>query len=152
MSQNIIGTTDHLRMAKSILTDLRNRGYEEHASLLYAGDDEKISWLDNIREEDGRHKDQGPYEAGVVELHSLGKVASVGPAYNLIADVATTSEASLAEVCSDMGLPSEGEELIKQWLQEGKYILMVNNVTDSQVNFLKQQLGDLQGLDDLTIC
>ncbi|MEA4923858.1 MAG: hypothetical protein VB084_00990 [Syntrophomonadaceae bacterium] len=153
MAVNMIGTTDHLRMAKSVLTDLRNRGYEEHASLIFAGDEEKVSWLDNLASDpDGQNVDRTPYDAGIVNIPDLGMVASIGPAYGFWADTAQSPEGGLDEFCSDMGIRDEGKALLDQWLKEGKYILVINGAEADQINFLRKQVGDLQGLDHLTMC
>jgi len=153
LAMNMIGTTDHLRMAKSVLTDLRNRGFEEHASILFAGDEEKVNWLDNIvAYTNGQNIDRAPLDAGVIDFPSLGMIASIGPVYGFLNDVAETSEGGLAEVCSDMGLQHEGRKLLEQWLEEGKYVLLINNMAEDQADFLQKQLSDLQGIDDLTIC
>lgn len=148
----MIGTTNHLRMAKSVLTDLRNRGFEEHASILFAGDEEEVTRLDNIvADSNGKNVDRSPFDAGVVDLPSMGLVASIGPVYAYMADAASTSGGSVAEVCFDMGLPPQGRRLIEQWLEEGKYVLLINNIVEEQAEFLQRQLEDLQGIDDLTI-
>jgi len=149
----MIGATDHLRMAKSVLTDLRNRGFEEHASIMFAGSEEKVSWLDNIlSESNGQNVDRAPYDAGVVDMPDLGLVASVGPAYGFLADSVQTPDGGLREVCNDMGIRDEGKRLIEQWLEEGKYILIINGTEDEQTDFLRKQLEDLQGIDHLTLC
>ena len=153
MAINMIGTTDHLRMAKSVLTDLRNRGFEEHASIIFAGDEEKVNWLDNIiSDTNGQNVDRAPFDAGVVELPSLGLIASIGPAYGYLADSAQAPEGGLNVVCNDMGIGDEGQRLMEQWLEQGKYVLLINNTGEDQVDFLKNQLGELQGIDDLTLC
>lgn len=153
MAVNMIGTTDHLRMAKSVLTDLRNRGFEEHVSLIFAGDEEKVDWLDNIiSDTNGQNVDRAPFDAGVVEIHELGLVASIGPAYGFLADSSQSPVGGLGEVCSDMGIRDEGKRLIEQWLEEGKYVLVINGAEDEQTDFLRKQLEDLQGIDHLTLC
>ena len=153
MAINMIGTTDHLRMAKSVLTDLRNRGFEEHASIIFAGDEEKVSWLDNIiSDTNGQSADRAPYDAGVVDMPDLGLVASIGPAYGFLADSVQTPDGRLREVCNDMGIRDEGKRLIEQWLEEGKYVLVINGTEDEQIDFLRKQLEDLQGIDHLTLC
>lgn len=153
MAVNMIGTTDHLRMAKSVLTDLRNRGYEEHASLIFAGDEEKVNWLDNIiSDTNGQNVDRAPFDAGIVEIHELGLVASIGPAYGFLADSAQSPDGGLGEVCNDMGIRDEGKRLIEQWLEEGKYVLVINGAEEDQINFLRKQVSELQGIDHLTLC
>ncbi len=153
MAVNMIGTTDHLRMAKSVLTDLRNRGYEEHASLIFAGDEEKVSWLDNIiSDTNGQNVDSSPFDAGVVEIPDMGLVASIGPAYGYLADSAQSRGGGIEEVCNDMGIHDEGKRLIEQWLEEGKYVLVINGTEDMQIDFLRKQLQDIQGIDHLTMC
>ncbi|MDD3365591.1 MAG: hypothetical protein PHZ03_11475 [Syntrophomonas sp.] len=153
MAINMIGTTDHLRMAKSVLTDLRNRGFEEHASIIFAGDEEKVNWLDNIiSDTNGQNVDRAPFDAGVVELPSLGLIASIGPAYGYLADSAQAPEGGLNIVCSDMGIGDEGQKLMEQWLEQGKYVVLINDTGEEQVDFLRNQLGELQGIDDLTLC
>jgi len=150
---NMIGTTDHLRMAKSVLTDLRNRGFEDHASIIFAGDEEKVNWLDNIiSDTNGQNVDRAPFDAGVVELPSLGLIACIGPAYGFLADSAQAPEGGLNVVCNDMGIGDEGQRLMEQWLEQGKYVLLINGTGEDQVDFLKNQLGELQGIDDLTLC
>ncbi len=153
MAINMIGTADHLRMAKSVLTDLRNRGFEEHASIIFTGDEEKVNWLDNIiSDTNGQNVDRAPFDAGVVELPSLGLIASIGPAYGFLADSAQAPEGGLDLVCNDMGIGDEGQRLMEEWLEQGKYVLLINNTDEDQVDFLKNQLGELQGIDDLTLC
>lgn len=153
MAVSMIGNTDHLRMAKSVLTDLRNRGYEEHASLIFTGDEEKVNWLDNIiSDADGQNEDRTPYDAGVVEIDELGLVASIGPAFGYLADSAQSPDGGLGEVCSDMGIRDEGRSLIQQWLQEGKYVLVISGAEEEQIDFLRKQVGELQGIDHLTLC
>ena len=140
-------------MAKSVLTDLRNRGYEEHVSIIFAGDAEKVRCLDNIvSETNGQNEASTPYDAGVVEIPSLGLVASIGPAYGFLADIAESPDGALYDACSDMGINVEGQRLIEQWLEQGKYVLLINNTGDEQADFLTKQLGELQGIDDLTVC
>lgn len=149
----MIGTTDHLRMAKSVLTDLRNRGYEEHASLIFAGDEEKVNCLDHlVSDTNGQNADRTPYDAGIVEIPQVGLVASIGPAYGFLADSAQSPEAGLEEVCNDMGIRSEGKRLMEQWLEEGKYVLVINGAEEDQIDFLRQQVQVLQGIDHLTMC
>lgn len=153
MAVNMIGTTDHLRMAKSVLTDLRNRGYEDHASIIFTGSEEKVNQLDNIiSETNAQNLDQAPYDAGIVNMPSLGMVASIGPAYGILADWAQSPEGGLEEVCNDMGIHSEGKRLLAEWLDEGKYVLVINGAEDNQVDFLKKQVENLQGIDQLTLC
>jgi hypothetical protein len=153
LAVNMIGTTDHLRMAKSVLTDLRNRGYEEHASIIFAGDEEKVNWLDNIvSAANGQNVDSAPFDAGVVEIPDLGLVASIGPAYGFLADSAQAPAGGLEEVCNDMGIGNEGKRLIEQWLEEGRYVLVINGAEEDQVDFLRKQVEDLQGIDQLTLC
>lgn len=153
MAINLIGTYDHLRMAKSVLADLRNRGFEEHASLLFSGDENEMHWLDNIIiDTNGQNVDRGDLDAGVVQLAPLGMVASIGPVYGFITDASENSDGSLGEVCNDIGLQSEGTRLIEQWLEEGKYVLLINDMPEDQIDFMKKRLADWQGIDDLTIC
>jgi len=140
-------------MAKSVLTDLRNRGYEEHASLIFAGDEEKVNWLDNIvSDTNGQNLERAPYDAGVVEIPDLGLVASIGPAYGYLADSAQAPDGGLDEVCNDMGIRNEGKKLIEQWLEEGKYVLVINGAEEEQIEFLRKQVVELQGIDHLTLC
>jgi hypothetical protein len=149
----MIGTTDHLRMAKSVLSDLRNRGYEEHASLIFAGDEEKVNWLDNIMDDsNGQNVNRTPYDAGVVEIPDIGLVASIGPAYGFLGDCGQSLDGGLKEVCNDMGIRDEGKRRIEQWLDEGKYFLVITDTEDDQIDFLRKQLVDLQGIDQLTLC
>lgn len=153
MAVNMIGTTDHLRMAKSVLTDLRNRGYEEHVSLIFAGDEEKVNWLDNIiSDTNGQSVDRAPFDAGVVEIPDMGLVASIGPAFGFLADSAQSPDGGIEEVCNDMGIRDDGTRLIEQWLEEGKYVLVINGTEDEQIEFLRKQLVDIQGIDHLTLC
>lgn len=153
MAVNMIGTTDHLRMAKSVLTDLRNRGYEEHASLIFAGDEEKVNCLDNIiSDSNGQNADRDSFDAGIVEINELGLVASIGPAFGFLADSVQSPTGGIGEVCHDMGIRDEGKRLIEQWLKEGKYVLVINGTEEDQIDFLKKQVGELQGIDHLTMC
>lgn len=153
MSINMIGTADHLRMAKSVLTDLRNRGFEAHASILFSGDEDKANRLDNIvAASNGQNVDRSPYDAGIVDLPGMGLTASIGPVFTFMADTASSPGGSIDEVCTDMGLSSYGRKLVAQWLEEGKYVLLINNVIEEQAEFLRKQLEDLQGIDALTIC
>jgi hypothetical protein len=151
-NMNIMGTISHLRMAKSVLTDLRNRGYEDHASLLFAKEENK-TWLDNTGEDQNNVIfEGGSSQAGVDDLPIVGPIVSLGPAFKIIHAIASTSGGGMMEVCTDIGLPPETSSIIQHWLEDGKYILLMNNVTEEQADFLKFQLGDLQGLDDLTFC
>ena len=152
MSINMIGTADYLRDAKSVLTDLRNRGFEEHASLLFAGDQEKVNCLDNIIPDDNGQDARTPFDAGIVEIPSLGLVASIGPVYAFLADTAVSPGGSLSDVCSDMGISRQGQSLMEDWLEQGKYVLLISGTGEEQIDFLKKQVGDLQGIDDLTLC
>ncbi len=153
MAINMIGTTEHLRMAKSVLSDLRNRGFMEHASIIFAGDEEKVGCLDNIiSETSGQNEANKPYDAGVVEMPPLGLVASIGPAYGVLADIAESPDGALDDACRDMGIQGKGQKLIEQWLDQGKYVLLINGTSDEHADFFTKQLGELQGIDDLTIC
>jgi hypothetical protein len=140
-------------MAKSVLTDLRNRGYEEHASIIFTGSEEKVNQLDNIvSETSAQNLDKAPYNAGIVNMPDLGMVASIGPAYGFLADSAQSPDGGLEEVCNDMGIHSEGKRLLAEWLDEGKYVLVINGAEDNQIDFLKKQVEDIQGIDQLTLC
>jgi hypothetical protein len=139
-------------MAKSVLSDLRNRGFEEHASIIFCGDEEKVNMLDNIMSDNGIEVDRAPFDAGVVEIPSLGLVASIGPVYGFLADSAQAPEGGFDVVCNDMGIGDEGQRMMEEWLEQGKYVLLINGAGEDQVNFLRNQLGEIQGIHHLTLC